>query len=80
MLSDKKEFIRLDNDNIDISSSIHLESNLEQENSKIDISNKKSENNNKKAKGNNIRSKYKKIKDKSEFLKNIQYLMIKNHN
>ena len=57
----KKEFIRLNNNNINISSSVHLESNLEHENSKIDITNnKKVENNNKKTKDNNIRGKYKK--------------------
>ena len=79
MFSDKKESNRLDNDNININSSVHLESNLEHENSKIDITNNKNVNNNKKANGNNIRGKYKKTKDKSEFLKNIQYLMIKNY-
>ena len=37
MFSDKKEFNRLDNDNINIGASVHLQSNLEEQNSKIDI-------------------------------------------
>ena len=81
LFSDKKELNRpINHNDNNISSSVNLESNVEDENSKIDIkNNKQSKKNNNKAKNNNIRGTYMKTKDKSEFLKNIQYLMIKNN-
>ena len=71
LFSDKKKFNVPINNN---SSSLNIESNVEENNSKIALKNDK------KSKNNNIRGTYKKTKDKSEFLKNIKYLMIKNDN